>query len=394
MGTRKHSKPGSEVGLKLTEAERQLLLDLTCLDDNYAQVIKGTPPDQPVQFTLDEWEDFGDYIAAEANHAEDRRQEKRLDALFSKIRNLLDTQVEEQPPVALKVHRPEEDRPAAKADVPTLPVNLTHAQRKVLANVLSALNDRLKIDEAASRTIQFTLNELQEIITKCQAAVPNASGMVRNSFRHITEAAAKAMERHKEGGHIPASERLYQFKITLKDIRPPIWRRIQVKDCTLDKLHEHIQTAMGWESYYDYRFSIHGICYGDSQVWQPEYEDIRDASVVRLSTFVSESGKRFRFEYRHEFGFSWEHDILFEGCLLANQRACCPVCLDGERACPLEDVGGPHGYQVYLEAMADPDHEHHQEFMACRGPYDAEKFDAQAVTKRMRRGLPNWREME
>jgi hypothetical protein len=44
--------------------------------------------------------------------------------------------------------------------------------------------------------------------------------------------------------------------------------------------------------------------------------------------------------------------------------------------------------------MADPDHEHHQEFMACRGPYDAEKFDAQAVTKRMRRGLPNWREME
>ena len=45
---------------------------------------------------------------------------------------------------------------------------------------------------------------------------------------------------------IPASERLYQCKITLKDIQPLIWRRIQVKDCTLEKLHEHIQTAMGW----------------------------------------------------------------------------------------------------------------------------------------------------
>ena len=39
---------------------------------------------------------------------------------------------------------------------------------------------------------------------------------------------------------------VYQFKITLLDSQPPIWRRIQVKDCTLDKLHEHIQTAMGW----------------------------------------------------------------------------------------------------------------------------------------------------
>src|SRR5438876_361592 len=43
-----------------------------------------------------------------------------------------------------------------------------------------------------------------------------------------------------------AVDELYQFKITLLDSSPPVWRRIQMKDCTLDKLHEHIQTAMGW----------------------------------------------------------------------------------------------------------------------------------------------------
>src|SRR5262249_44446619 len=43
-----------------------------------------------------------------------------------------------------------------------------------------------------------------------------------------------------------SADTVYQFKITLLDSAPPIWRRIQVKDGTLDKLHEHIQTAMGW----------------------------------------------------------------------------------------------------------------------------------------------------
>ena len=31
---------------------------------------------------------------------------------------------------------------------------------------------------------------------------------------------------------------VFQFKITLKGIEPPIWRRIQTRDCTLDKLHD------------------------------------------------------------------------------------------------------------------------------------------------------------
>jgi len=43
-------------------------------------------------------------------------------------------------------------------------------------------------------------------------------------------------------------ELLYQFKITLLDIKPVIWRRIQVPDCALGDLHEIIQAAMGWEN--------------------------------------------------------------------------------------------------------------------------------------------------
>jgi Plasmid pRiA4b ORF-3-like protein len=41
---------------------------------------------------------------------------------------------------------------------------------------------------------------------------------------------------------------LFQFKIALLDIKPAIWRRIQVPYCTLVVLHEYIQAAFGWEN--------------------------------------------------------------------------------------------------------------------------------------------------
>lgn len=282
---------------------------------------------------------------------------------------------------------------------PTFPLNLTHAQRKVLADVLPALVDRLKLDEAASRTIQFTLAEMKQIAAKCKTAVPQASGMVRNSIRHVMEAVAKALELHKEGGvgGIPAAERVYQFKITLKEIKPPIWRRIQVKDCTLDKLHEHIQTAMGWTNSHLHQFEINGVRHGDPELiyegWEDEEPPVNSRR-LKISKIVPADGKRLQFDYEYDFGDGWEHEIVFEGCLRAEKGTRYPLCLEGERACPPEDVGGPYGYQEYLEAMADPKHEGHASWMEWQGPFHPGAFDAGAATKAMRKGLPNWREME
>jgi hypothetical protein len=116
MTTRKHIQSRTKVGLKFTAAERKLILeDLMSLDNNYVQVIRDTPADQPVQFTLDEWDEFGGYIAAEANHAEDKKLGKKLDSLFSKIQEILGTQTEEEPSATLRIHRGE-DETSAPAD--------------------------------------------------------------------------------------------------------------------------------------------------------------------------------------------------------------------------------------------------------------------------------------
>ena len=68
-----------------------------------------------------------------------------------------------------------------------------------------------------------------------------------------------------------------------------------------------------------------------------------------------------------------------------------PVCIEGERACPPEDVGGVGDYAEYLEVLADEDDDRHEEMLRWRGNFDPEKFDAGKATKLMQRGLRNWR---
>src|SRR5262249_41778539 len=128
---------------------------------------------------------------------------------------------------------PAEEMPMAAVSQ-HVPVRLTQAQRKVVAEIVPELADHLKLGEKPQRTIRFTLAELKAIKEKAGEAVRHAgTGMKRNSLRHVTDLAVQALDRSRGLGAIPAAERVYQFKITLKDSHPPIWRRIQVKDGTL-----------------------------------------------------------------------------------------------------------------------------------------------------------------
>ncbi len=193
------------------------------------------------------------------------------------------------------------------------------------------------------------------------------------------------------------ADTVYQFKITLLESQPPIWRRIQVQDCTLDKLHEHIQTAMGWTNSHLHHFRIEEQLYGDPELMQENFEEMeyKDSTTTKISDILPKGGKRFRFQYEYDFGDSWYHEVLFEGVVRAESRAKYPVCLEGARACPPEDCGGVWGYADFVEAIQDPDHERHEEILEwVGGSFDPEKFDPAKATKAMRKGLPDWRRDE
>jgi len=71
-----------------------------------------------------------------------------------------------------------------------------------------------------------------------------------------------------------------------------------VKDCTLDKLHEHIQTAMGWTNSHLHHFKVGEQLYGDPLLVQENFEDMEyeDSTATKLSAILPRSGRRFRLD--------------------------------------------------------------------------------------------------
>jgi hypothetical protein len=189
---------------------------------------------------------------------------------------------------------------------------------------------------------------------------------------------------------------IYQLKITLADSKPPIWRRIQVKDCTLDKLHEHIQTAMGWYNSHLHDFRIGEQLYGDPLLMDENFEEMgyKDSIKTKLSRILPKTGGQFRFVYFYDFGDSWHHEIVFEKSVEAEAGRKYPLCLEGARACPPEDVGGVRGYAEFVKAIQNKKHKQHRELLNwIGGSFDPEAFDPVVATERMQEGLPNWRKM-
>jgi hypothetical protein len=175
------------------------------------------------------------------------------------------------------------------------------------------------------------------------------------------------------------SAAVYQLKVTLSDVKPPIWRRIEVKDCTLSMLNDIIQTVMGWDGYHLWAFDIGGEQYGED----PDGEmDMASASKTKLSQVVQSGVKKFRYTY--DFGDNWDHVIQVEKVLEADSKGKYPRCVKGSRACPPEDCGGAWGYGDFLEAIQNPKHGQHEERLEWfGGEFDPEAFDLEAVNKEL-----------
>ncbi len=168
----------------------------------------------------------------------------------------------------------------------------------------------------------------------------------------------------------PNFKNVYQLKISLKYIRPPIWRRVLVpEDITLSDLHLVIQESMGWYNEHLYQFIIGGTYYGEFD----EY-DVLDATKVRLRDVVP--GEKAKFSYEYDFGDSWMHQITVEKIFPRDPNVLYPRCIGGRRECPPEDVGGVWGYSDLLEILKDPSHPEYEEMLDWVGDdFDPEYFD-------------------
>lgn len=172
----------------------------------------------------------------------------------------------------------------------------------------------------------------------------------------------------------------FQLRIGLREILPPIWRRFQVPGAiALPGLHRVIQEVMGWENYHLHLFRFGEKEYG---VPDPEYpSEMRNERGRRLREFLRNEGMVFGYEY--DFGNRWQHELVFER-IMTGSGVTDAMCLEGERSCPPEDVGGPSGYMDYLEAFRDSSHPDHREMVEWRGPsFNPELFDLERINRRL-----------
>lgn len=175
-----------------------------------------------------------------------------------------------------------------------------------------------------------------------------------------------------------------RLKIALDNLKPAIWRRVEVTDdLSFWQLHRVIQAAMGWEDYHMHEFKV-----GDKRIGSKTPDDfmgfgepIISERSARLGT-VLESHRKFRYWY--DFGDDWWHTITVEKRLPPDPQAPAAVLVDGERACPPEDCGGPWGYADLLDIAATPDHEDHAEIVDWLGEdFDPEQFEQAAFACRV-----------
>ena len=161
---------------------------------------------------------------------------------------------------------------------------------------------------------------------------------------------------------------VYQIVVTLKDSKPPVWRRFHVpSSLTLAQLHDALQIIMGWTDSHLHRFIINGQEFG-----RPDYEDrfedddpLRDERRIHLAKLFPVVPAAFLYEY--DYGDGWLHVIVVEWTLSASSGVQYPSCVEGERACPPEDVGGIFGYEELLTILADPEHEEYERMRMWAG---------------------------
>jgi hypothetical protein len=171
-----------------------------------------------------------------------------------------------------------------------------------------------------------------------------------------------------------ASPPTYELKVTLIGITPPIWRRIQVpSSIKLCCLHSALQAAMGWTDSHLHQFKKDGKKWGI-----PEYEDVIDESKTQLARVLKSEGESMIYVY--DFGDNWCHEVVLEKIISVNVILKTPICLEGARRCPPEDVGGVSGFEKFLKAAFDPSHEHF-EMLIRWGHASAEACDVKAVNE-------------
>jgi hypothetical protein len=96
---RKRIAPGTMLRLELTDRERELILKYSFAPDELTRQLRIVPQFGKLaaaRYTLDDLDDLAGHIAAESNHAKDRKLHKEWERIYVKIAAILESHTDEE----------------------------------------------------------------------------------------------------------------------------------------------------------------------------------------------------------------------------------------------------------------------------------------------------------
>jgi hypothetical protein len=190
----------------------------------------------------------------------------------------------------------------------------------------------------------------------------------------------------------------YLLKITLDGLSPSVWRRFVVpSEISLDRLHDVIQIVMGWKDCHVHEFIIGKFKYTEN----PESPDEgKMERMFRLNKSIKKNN--IDFAYIYDFGDDWRHHVEVDDINFNDNKPDQLYCLEGQRMCPPEDVGGVHGYIEFCESMSNKRHPKYKEnqnwyssFTWYPKKFDSEHYDLELINLELLKYLrwSRWREL-
>ena len=200
-----------------------------------------------------------------------------------------------------------------------------------------------------------------------------------------------------------AGPTLLRVEVSIVGSEPAIWRLLEVdSSLTLDRVHDVLQTAVGWRDSHLHSFTdtdpfvrlrpVNGYVreprrWVSQELLEDSDEDLPETECVLDQVLTARSGPLF---YEYDFGDGWIHRLELTGSLPVPAGAPRARLVDGARRAPLEDSGGIGAYQDLLDALADPGHDEHNNLQAwvawTAGPwqeFNPEQLDIEAVNNEL-----------
>jgi hypothetical protein len=168
-----------------------------------------------------------------------------------------------------------------------------------------------------------------------------------------------------------------RLRVEIDEVTPAVIRRVEVPvTIRLDDLHFVLQIAIGWQNCHPFEFRVGEAAWGLLDRDDPE-SDRRAAETATLADVLALTNT---FRYDYVYGEDWAHTVELETIEVATPGVNYPRLVSAQGRCPPADIGGPMGYEIFLQAIADPKHLHHEGMIEWDDPdFDPNRVDEAAI---------------